>query len=94
MKRKNDARSQAQRIIDKFGSPYRMALSLTQARRATNPKAPAVAVSTVYRWTYPRGPITRGTGGFIPTRMVQTVKDAARREGIFLTEEDWYPGAR
>ena len=82
---KNTKRSQAQRIIDKFGGHAR----LFHALKLVDPECCAF-VSNIYRWTYPRSKY--GTGGIVPTRMLPILLKAARIEGILLTPEDLFPG--
>ncbi len=82
---KNEKRSQAQRVIDKFGS----VAHLFHAIKAVDPSACAF-VSNIYRWTYPNHKF--GTNGVIPTRMIPVIVKAARIEGILLTPEDLFPG--
>ena len=69
---------QAGRIIEKFGGHKRLAAILGVHR------------ATIYRWTWPRE--RGGTGGVIPTKMVDRVIRAARVEGIFLSTSDLVPG--
>lgn len=78
-------KSQARRIIDKLGGAGPGA-----ERRLA--KAIGLAPSTVYRWDYPfdRG----GCGGVVPTRSWPALTSLARREGIFLTDEDLDPRPR
>lgn len=80
-------KSQAERIIAKFGGARRLAIILKQAdeSQALNP-------SSIYRWTYPKE--KGGTGGVVPTAALPLLIKAARLEGIFLTPEDLYPGVR
>ena len=78
--------NQAKRIIEKFGSPYK----LSQALRRVGEKAYRHP-SVIYRWTYPKGSRC-GTGGVIPTSALQDVFAAARLEGLVLTPEDLYGG--
>ena len=73
-------KSQARRIFDKFGGARRIAEGLS------------VAPSTVYRWDYE--PERGGSGGVIPTRALPKLAALARREGIFLTEQDMDPRPR
>lgn len=80
-------RSQAQRIVDKFGGARRLASAL----HAADPSY-ARHPSNVYRWLYPRE--KGGTGGVIPTSALPLVITAARIEGIYLTADDLYPGIR
>ena len=85
-------RSQAQRIIAKFGSPYKLAQLLTMARQLEDVHARPVHASTVYRWTYLKS--VGGSGGVIPTREVEWIKKVARLNGVFLTDADWAPEDR
>lgn len=81
-----EPKSQAERIIAKFGG----ARCLMKAINALGDVS--ITAASVFKWTY--GPERGGTGGVIPTRMVQTVMRAARREGIYLDESDFYPGKK
>lgn len=77
-------RSQAQRVIDKFGgSPE----GIKRLARGLD-----CSVHAIYRWTYPtdRG----GTGGLVPSRAMQKIVVLAREEGIFLDAEDTDPHPR
>jgi len=77
--------TQAQRIIDKFGSAYRLSAALKAIGYLRNP-------STVYRWTYSRE--KGGTDGMVPTRALTYILRAARFEGVMLTPEDLDPRPR
>lgn len=68
--------NQAYKIIQKFGGETRFAF--------------AVGVSRIqaYRMGYAR---PAGTDGLVPGTLVDDIIRAARREGIFLTDEDWRP---
>lgn len=68
--------TQAQRIIAKFGGPYRLA------------KLIGCQPSTVYRWTYDR---PRGTGGLIPADSMTDVLRAAAYLKLRLTAKDLDP---
>jgi hypothetical protein len=70
--------TQAERIIAKFGGPATLAKLIGR-----NP-------ASVYRWTYSRA--IGGTDGLIPSSALRLVLDAARKEGIFITSDDLYPG--
>lgn len=72
--------TQAERIIAKFGGPYKLAEQL------------GVRPSTVYRWTYPKS--KGGSDGVIPTKSINKLLRLARVHGIFLTGDDLYPGRR
>ncbi len=74
--------SQAERILMKFGGPQRLARIFRAMGRSYHRV-------TLYKWTYPRA--KGGTGGMIPTAAWGDVFDAARREGIYLTQEDMDP---
>lgn len=69
--------TQAERVIAKFGSAYRLARLLN--------KDPAA----VYRWTYPKN--RGGTGGLVPASAMQHILRVARLEGVLLTPEDLDP---
>lgn len=65
-------------VVAKFGGPLMLA------------KALKLAPSTVYRWTY--SPDKRhGTDGLIPVKHHEAILKAAKREGIELTQSDFYP---
>jgi hypothetical protein len=78
-------RSQAERVIAKFGG----ARQLAEALKAVSPEAYRNA-SSVYRWTYPRSKY--GTAGVIPTAAIPHVIAAARVWGVVLIPEDFFPG--
>lgn len=73
-------KTQAQRIFAKFGGARRIAAGLN------------VSPSTVYRWGYE--PERGGSGGVIPTRALPKLAALARREGIFINEQDYDPRPR
>lgn len=75
-------KTQAQRIIDKFGNAYKLSQALKRAGVNRNANA-------IYKWTYSRE--KGGTGGLIPTKAVAEILSAARLEGILLTQEDLDP---
>jgi hypothetical protein len=70
-------RTQAGRVIKKFGNARRLAALL-----GCDP-------STVYRWNHPRK--EGGTDGLIPACAIPDVMRVARLEGIILTPEDMHP---
>lgn len=78
-------KSQAARIINKFGGAVRLARILAEIGK---PKS----VETIYRWTYPRS--RSGTDGYIPATVWPDLIQAARAEGLLLTSEDFDPRAR
>jgi hypothetical protein len=79
--------SQAERVIAKFGGARRLYAALKEID-PVNCRTPSI----IYRWTYPRQ--KGGTGGVIPTAAWTGILKAARIEGIFLTEDDFFPGER
>ena len=78
-------RSQAERIIAKFGGPYR----LSKAVAALGDPAKTLNPASIYRWMYDRS--KGGTGGLIPTGSLPLVLEAARFDGIFLSGDDLDP---
>lgn len=72
--------TQAERVIAKFGSAYRLAKLLNR-----NP-------SSVYRWTHPKA--RGGTGGIIPAAAMRELLKIARVEGVLLTPADLDPRPR
>jgi hypothetical protein len=83
-------KSQAERVIEKFGGARALARALAAVSAAEG--KPARCNSSVYRWTYPKS--KGGTGGMIPVNAIPWVIKAARIEGIFLKDEDLYPGEK
>jgi hypothetical protein len=85
-------RTQADRVLAKFGGPRRLSklLKALAERNPTDPQIQTLVPSSIYRWRYPveKG----GTGGIVPTRAIPLLIQAARMDGIFLDEEDLYPG--
>jgi hypothetical protein len=84
-------RTQVERVAAKFGSIRRM----WRALRALGADLPAkhpgkrlanMDISTIYKWNLPTG-----GNGRVPSKKVPYVNQAARREGIVLTDEDWSP---
>lgn len=78
-------RSQAERVIAKFGGPYKLARAVAALGRADAKLNPA----TVYRWQYSKD--KGGTGGLIPTSSLHLVLEAARWDGIYLSTDDLDP---
>lgn len=68
---------QATKIINKFGSPYKMAEYVR------------ISPATIYKWTWSRE--RGGTDGLIPARSMQEVIRGARIAGILLTAQDLFP---
>lgn len=75
-------RTQAERIISKFGGARPLTKALRRIGRKTD-------FSAVYRWTYSRS--IGGAGGVIPSSIMRAVLEAAQNEGIHLTAEDLDP---
>lgn len=78
-------RSQAERVIAKFGGPYK----LSKAVAALGDPAKTLNPASVYRWMYDRK--KGGTGGLVPTGSLPVVLEAARFDGIFLSTDDLDP---
>lgn len=79
-------KNQAQRIIARFGGPYKLARML---RQLDDPRAWRDP-SQIYRWTYSRDK-RGGYGGGIPLAMWPYILQAARLEGLILTLEEMSP---
>ena len=73
---------QAEKVIARFGGARDLARALAECDLDRHP-------CNVYRWTYPR--TKGGTHGYIPIHALQMVLAAARRNGIYLTQEDLRP---
>lgn len=78
-------KSQAERIIDKFGGVKNLLYALERIGRPKHP-------SRLYRWTYPKE--RNGTSGVIPPEALADIISAARIDGIYLTPEDLDPRPR
>ena len=74
--------TQADRVISKFGGPYKLAAALAAVGWKRSP-------TSIYRWTYAKE--KGGTGGCVPVAAMHLVLEAARYEGIFLTAADLDP---
>jgi hypothetical protein len=74
--------SQAHRVIAKFGRPRDLCRALVLA--GEDVRDPSV----VYRWTYPK---PFGTGGLIPNSAIPAILNAARLQGILLTDTELMP---
>jgi len=74
--------TQASRIVDKFGGPGRLANLMKFHGRPRNRV-------NIYRWNYPRS--KGGTNGLIPTSALDDILYVARREGIYLSDDDLKP---
>lgn len=68
--------SQVAKIVALFGGEANLAKLLGTDRMVP------------YKWQYPR---PYGSDGLIPSAKVGAVLRAARREGILITPEDWFP---
>lgn len=71
--------TQAERIIKKFGGEKRLAEALSAIGK---PKS----LSQIYRWKYTRE--NQGCNGVIPTASLLDIIEAARIEGVLLTQKD------
>lgn len=77
---------QAENIIRKFGSAYKLAAAIKACY--PNPED-HYCPSTIYRWAYPVS--AKGQGGVIPADALKKVVKAARIEGIYLDPLDLLP---
>lgn len=68
--------NQASKVVAKFGGEAKLARALGVSR------------ITIYRWQYAS---PYGTDGMVPSSAVSRVQQAARLEGIVLTDSDWAP---
>lgn len=77
--------SQAGRIINAFGGPYRLrdALRLVSINKSRH-------AASIYRWVYPT--CDGGTGGYVPNNLIDAVIQAAKLVGVTLTDSMWAPG--
>jgi hypothetical protein len=78
-----DDRTQAGRIIKRFGNARRLAALMT---KVTGQKCDP---SRIYRWMHPRD--KGGTGGLIPSSAMEAVLACARAAGIILSAADLSP---
>jgi hypothetical protein len=76
--------NQAQRIIEKFGGARSLARALDKLGDPNVKRDPSV----VFRWSYSKA--KGGTGGRIPSTILDAVQAAARLEGILITPLDLY----
>lgn len=72
-------KTQAQRVIEKFGGEAQVALAL------------GLAPSTVYRWNYSKA--RGGSDGVIPSVRLRQLLAVAQKKGITITAQDLYPTA-
>lgn len=77
-------KTQAERIIEKFGGVYALAKMLKECDPNT-----ALVPSSIYRWTYSKEKL--GTGGIVPTAAIPAIIKAARMNGIYLHVNDFFP---
>ena len=77
--------TQAERIVAKFGGPYRMSKALAQLPDPAMHRHPSV----IYRWLW--GKTKSGRGGRIPLSAWEGIQAAARLHGLLLTAEDMKP---
>lgn len=83
-----DTRTPAERVYARFGGVLAvvaaldaLALALRDPHHRRNP-------ATVYRWNTPRA--KGGTGGRIPSAVINSLKHAAERSGIKLVPRDFF----
>lgn len=80
--------TQAERVVAKFGGPYRMARALAALPDPAMHRSPSV----IYRWLWTK---RRGRqnvrNGRIPVNAWDGIQLAARMHGILLTAEDMKP---
>lgn len=80
--------TQAERVVAKFGGPYRMARALAALPDPAMHRSPSV----IYRWLWTKRPGNRNArNGRIPVNAWDGIQMAARMHGIFLTAEDMKP---
>lgn len=89
-----EKRSQAERVIAKFGGTPRLIFYLNQAIQtpiegSLKPKNVRVP-SSVYRWMYPKS--RGGCDGVIPAKAMKLILKASRLAGVLLTADDFYLG--
>lgn len=75
-------RTQVERIAAKFGSIKK----LWRALKRLGGRYARMDISTLYKWNLAKGRV--------PTQHCDAVNQAARIEGIVLTDEDWSPVKR
>lgn len=78
-------RTQVERVLRKFGSARRLCRLFQQLGPEFE-----VDPSTIYKWGYEKE--RNGSGGVIPNQMIPRLQAAALLDGIFLTQEDLFPG--
>lgn len=71
--------TQAERILNKFGGPLKLAKALKEIGCAKS-------ITQIYKWTYKRE--KGGTNGIIPNAALFDIVQAAKAKGIVLTSED------
>lgn len=74
--------TQASRIIERFGNPYKLSKALEAVGHPKNP-------TSIYRWMYPKE--KGGCGGVVPTAVWPFILKAARLEGILLDDQEMSP---
>lgn len=77
--------SQAARVLNRFGGPNRLWRMLDKAGYGKS-----INKSTIYRWLYTKE--KGGTGGVIPSRVMDFLIKFARLEGVLLEAKDFFPG--
>jgi hypothetical protein len=79
-------RTQAERVIAKFGGCAELAYALAKVGKPRH-------YTNVYRWTQPKT-VRGGTGGTIPASALPSVLEAAAKYDITLTADDLDPRPR
>jgi hypothetical protein len=82
-KKRDDGRTQAERVFAKFGGVARLCHALEEL----GPEHRRGRV-TIHKWNMPKE--KGGTGGLIPSSALKSILLAAKAEGIVLTAEDLY----
>jgi hypothetical protein len=77
-------RTQAERVIAKFGGARKLCRALERLDATKHRDA-----SCIFRWRYPKS--KGGTDGLVPTAALADVVEAARLEGILLSSDDLDP---
>lgn len=75
-----ERRSQAERVIARFGNARRLARIMAAAGEPRH-------YSQIYRWTYPKE--RGGCDGVVPSSAWRAIRAAARLDGVLLREEDF-----
>lgn len=82
-------KSQAERVYAKFGGARQLFNALGKLADDTGNETHRRDRVAIYRWNMTKA--QGGTDGYIPAKVMPSIKLAARREGILLTPEDTCP---